>query len=98
MIGLNEVLYRELPVGFDIKTQSAAQTKRVKVVISDFFKHRGDVRRKRPRVSRDIDEYPVVPGVAGNLNELVVCALRGFRIVLISTKKMRSGEEFALRL
>ena len=40
MIGLNEVLYRELPVGFDIKTQSAAQTKRVKVVISDFFKQK----------------------------------------------------------
>ena len=96
MIGLNEVLYRELPVGFDIKTQSPAQTKRVKVVISDFFKHRGDVRRKRPCVSRDIDEYPVVPGVAGDLDKIIACTLRGFRIVLIPAEKMRSGEEFAL--
>ena len=37
-----------------------------------------------------------MPGVAGDLDKIIACALRGFRIVLISTKKMRSGEEFAL--
>ena len=44
MIRLNEILHREFPVGFDIKTQPATGPEGIQIVIANLFKYRSDVR------------------------------------------------------
>ncbi len=44
MIRLNEILYREFPVGLNIKSQTTTEPEGIQIVIADLFKYGCDVR------------------------------------------------------
>ena len=93
MVGLDKVFDGQLPVGCNVKLHCFAETHRGEIVAFQFAPDGRHTGHEIIGVSAEVDEHPVVPGDAANLDQIGAMTFGLVDVVLLTAMKMRARDQ-----